>query len=169
MTTAQTSRALSTLKLNAIWIQRERLSKALNSVVNDRLKSSSVLTFSFRSSCLARSVMRARRLDKTPSVAAIPVIKKTGATAVWITFAIVKMLMTSEFILSRLAFKKTIFVYKHLQLTVFYKNILKTMSLKQCCVYFCGYCNHNVIILLFLFVVPFYIDAETQFQSLSKR
>jgi hypothetical protein len=31
------------------------------------------------------------------------------------------MLMTSEFISSRFALKNTIFVYKHLQPTVFYK------------------------------------------------
>ena len=82
ITTAQTSEALKTLKLNATCINRDRLSKALNSVASVLLNSSSILTFSFRSSWRALSVIRASRLDKTPKVAAIPVIKNTGATAV---------------------------------------------------------------------------------------
>ncbi len=82
ITTAQTNNALNTLKLKAICMQRERLRSALSSVVRDKLNSSSVLTFNFRYNCLALSVIRAKRLDSTPSVAAIPVIKKTGATAV---------------------------------------------------------------------------------------
>ena len=106
ITTAHTNKALSTLRLNAIWMQRERFNSALSSVVNDLLKSSSVLTLSLRSNCRARSVIRAKRLESTPNVAAIPVIKKTGATAVWITFAMVRMLITSEFIFNTL-FTKT--------------------------------------------------------------
>lgn len=83
ITTAHTSNALNTLKLKAIWIHRERFNSARNSVASVLLKSSSILIFSFRSSWRARSVMRANRLDKTPRVAAIPVIKNTGATAVY--------------------------------------------------------------------------------------
>lgn len=79
-------------------IQRDRFNRARSSVASDLLKSSSVLTFNLRSNCLARSVIRAKRFDKTPRVAAIPVIKNTGATAVCITLAIVKMLITSLFI-----------------------------------------------------------------------
>lgn len=82
ITTAHTSKALNTLKLKAMCIKRDLFNKARSSVASDLLKSSSVFTFNLRSSKRALSVIRAKRFDKTPKVAAIPVIKNTGATAV---------------------------------------------------------------------------------------